>query len=211
MQELRLTAREIIDMVIPSPATQKLRFLTIWFGANDSRLPDTPGTPQHIPLEQYVSNMRKIITHSLIQAHEGVRIMVLTPPPVEETLQWNLDREKFPDLKSPRRVVESNAAYAKAVRELANELGVVCLDVWSILIKKTGYDSAGEKPLPGSRSSGIDPMLADLLRDGLHFNPAGYKVVYDELMALIAKTWPDQRPDELPFVLPAWDHPSAWS
>lgn len=110
--------------------------------------------------------MRKIITHPAIRAHENVRIIVLTPPPVEETLQWNLDKEKF-DLESPRRTVESNAAYAKAARDLAGELDVTCLDVWEILMQRTGYDFAGGRPLPGSKSLGVNEVLADLLHDGM--------------------------------------------
>lgn len=53
-------------------------------------------------------------------------------------------------------------------------------------------------------------VLILLTLTGLHFSPEGYRVVYDELMALIAHTWPDQVPEDLPFVLPAWNDVASW-
>ncbi len=45
---------------------------------------------------------------------------------------------------------------------------------------------------------------------GLHFGPAGYQVLFDELMRLIEQLWPDEMPEKLPFVLPPWDDAGAW-
>lgn len=51
---------------------------------------------------------------------------------------------------------------------------------------------------------------ADYAIVGLHLTPDGYRVLFHEVMATIAKTWPDQLPENLPMVLPAWDDPDAW-
>ena len=45
---------------------------------------------------------------------------------------------------------------------------------------------------------------------GLHLTPDGYRVLYHQLMALIANTWPDQLPEQLPMILPAWNDLEAW-
>jgi hypothetical protein len=45
---------------------------------------------------------------------------------------------------------------------------------------------------------------------GLHFNPAGYRILFDELMKLISVYWPDQMPENLPFLLPVWNDWVAW-
>jgi len=45
---------------------------------------------------------------------------------------------------------------------------------------------------------------------GLHLTPDGYRVLYHQLMALIANTWPDQLPEQLPMILPAWNELEAW-
>lgn len=39
---------------------------------------------------------------------------------------------------------------------------------------------------------------------GLHFLPAAYRMMYESMMELIRKEWPDQDPETEPFVLPAW-------
>ena len=49
-----------------------------------------------------------------------------------------------------------------------------------------------------------------LIATGLHFNPAAYQILYEEMMKVIEKTWPDQMPEKLPMVLPAWSDAAAW-
>ena len=45
---------------------------------------------------------------------------------------------------------------------------------------------------------------------GLHLNPDGYKIMYEELRQLIEQKLPDETPEKLPFVLPSWDDADAW-
>lgn len=40
---------------------------------------------------------------------------------------------------------------------------------------------------------------------GLHFNPRAYKILSDEMIEVMTQHWPDQTPDTLPFVQPAWE------
>ena len=35
-------------------------------------------------------------------------------------------------------------------------------------------------------------------------------MLFQELVKLIAERWPDQVPEKLPMVLPAWNDPRAW-
>ena len=39
---------------------------------------------------------------------------------------------------------------------------------------------------------------------GLHFRPDAYRLLYDSMMDLILKEWPDQAPGSLDFIFPAW-------
>lgn len=45
---------------------------------------------------------------------------------------------------------------------------------------------------------------------GLHLSPTGYRLLYDEILECIAANWPDQMPDNLPYILPRWDDGDAW-
>lgn len=53
--------------------------------------------------------------------------------------------------------------------------------------------------------------LLELMCSGLHLTPKAYKIVMEELMNLIASAYPDQLPEKLPLVLPAWNDEDAWS
>ena len=47
-------------------------------------------------------------------------------------------------------------------------------------------------------------------RLGLHFHPAGYEILYQEVTKLIAELWPDQVAEKLHTVLPGWNDEAAW-
>ncbi|KAK5690157.1 hypothetical protein LTR17_026014 [Elasticomyces elasticus] len=76
-----------------------MRILLIMFGANDARLPNTPGGPdQHVPLEDFKSNIRHMVSHPSVTAHESVKIILVTPPPVDERKCLAADQEKLPTI-----------------------------------------------------------------------------------------------------------------
>jgi hypothetical protein len=64
--------------------------------------------------------------------------------------------------------------------------------------------------VPGSMSAPESTQLQGFMHDGLHFSRSAYELLYNELMALIERTWPDEMPERLPFVLPRWDDEEAW-
>jgi lysophospholipase L1-like esterase len=204
-------ALQTVQQAIPTPSHARLRFLTIFFGANDARLPDTPGGPQqHIPLEEYKQNVKAIIHHPSVTAHDGVRIILITPPPVDERLCLANDKAgdpHFPDCV--RRKAEVTAAYAAAIREVGREEHVKVLDFWSALILRSGGQVDDTIPT-GSLEQPRNETLQGFLRDGLHLSPEGYRALFDELMNLVGREYPDQIPDKLPFVLPRWDDADAW-
>lgn len=49
-----------------------------------------------------------------------------------------------------------------------------------------------------------------MLTTGLHFTPQAYMLFYEEIMKVIAETYPDQMPEQLPYAIPAWDDEEAW-
>ena len=79
-----------------------------------------------------------------------------------------------------------------------------------MLFRSAGGNATDEEPT-GSIEVPRNEVLQSFVHDGLHLSPTGYKILYDEMMALISRQWPDQMPANLPFVLPAWDNPTAWN
>ncbi|KAF2162824.1 hypothetical protein M409DRAFT_68820 [Zasmidium cellare ATCC 36951] len=200
-------ALQVLPQVIPPPEQAKLRFVTFLFGSNDARLPNTPPDvpQQHVPLEEYKKNMRALVTHPKILAHQGVRRILITPPPIDERRCG--ENDFVHDI--PVRKAKDTAKYAQAVRELGKELGLQVLDLWTAMIHRAGGKESDSEPV-GSIDVPLHEVLRSFVRDGLHLSPEGYRVLFDELLALIERVWPDQMPVKLPFVLPQWLDQKAW-
>lgn len=155
----------------------------------------------------------------------GAQVILITPPPVDERLCLATDKMKSIDVV--RRTAEHTARYAEAVRKVARQLEVPVLDVWYAFMKAAGWKEGD--PLPGSSSIPQNPVLVRLLHDGisqffnirsdhrrlmcnsgLHLNPEGYQIIYDEMMQLIEKELPEHMPVKIPYLFPSWDDGDAW-
>lgn len=189
---------------------------TIFFGANDAVLP--PHT-QQVALEQYKENLKFLIQHPSVKEH-GTKIIVLTPPPINEYQLKFFDAEKGFD--TPSRTAANTKRYADACRDVAQSLGVPVADIWMAIMKSTGWEVG--QPLTGSKDVPSNEQLASMLTDGmlpssdcrvrtfdvnlslgLHFTGNGYKLMYDEVMKTIRATWPEEAPENLREVFPPWD------
>ncbi|GLC36212.1 hypothetical protein PLESTB_001368000 [Pleodorina starrii] len=170
-------------------AAGKVLFATVFFGANDAARLEAHGNSsrQHVPLDEYRSNLEEIVSY--VKATGVERVLIITPPPVSDKLRkakqirqmgeqardWPLDR-----------TFDHSGEYSKAAAAVAKELGLPCLDLFSILQKEDNWE---EK----------------YLNDGLHFTPLGQEKLGHLVMALLRHEWPEIRPVELPAQFPAWD------
>ncbi|KAH8805586.1 SGNH hydrolase-type esterase domain-containing protein [Xylogone sp. PMI_703] len=194
-------ALKILQHILPPPSCAKVEYLLILFGANDAALPDTTG--QHVPLETYADNLRSIISHPSVVAHNPT-ILLVTPPPVDERRLEAEDLKKGqPKLTRQLQITEQ---YARAIRQIASEFSerVYLVDLWTALIDE------GFKSGPSPRESGVaagdtsNPGLGNLLEDGLHLNGAGYKVFYDVVASFIGSAWTNEPPESPSWIFPHW-------
>lgn len=181
-------ALRVIPWAIPTPAQGDVRLITIFFGANDATY---SGHSQHVPLDEYQENLKKIVNHPMITIHKP-QILLLTPPPVNE------HQFMFPD-----RTAERTKTYADALKKTAQELNLPVVDIWSAFLRKAGWQDGD--PLLGRKDVEESDKLKQLLLDGLHFTPAGYKVMYKEVTRTIREKLPDYIPEKFPMVLPPWN------
>ncbi|KIW59234.1 hypothetical protein PV05_03697 [Exophiala xenobiotica] len=172
-------------------AQAQVSLMTVFFGANDAVL---PGHPQHVPLHDYTRALRSIIAYPGIALH-GTKIILITPPPVDE---WQLGNDE--------RTAVNTQKYAAACRQLGADLNLPTLDLWTIFMTKAGWreDSPKGTPLIGSKAAPRSNVLDELLSDGLHFTPKAYQLVFDELVKLIQEKLPDHVPESLPYIFPDW-------
>ncbi|KAJ5542527.1 Esterase SGNH hydrolase-type subgroup [Penicillium sp. DV-2018c] len=189
-------AVKVFDKFFPAPQTATVRFMTIFFGANDACV---PGLSQHVPLDRYEENLKTIIQHPATQA-QNPRLILITPPPVNEHQLEEFDASK--DTPFPSRTAISTKSYAAAAQKVGASLNIAVVDLWSAFMRFTGWNEG--EPLIGSHEVPNNETFASLFTDGLHLAPAGNRIVYEELIKVIHANWPDQTPEALPMVFPSW-------
>ncbi|MCL7035420.1 hypothetical protein MKW94_021614, partial [Papaver nudicaule] len=94
-------------------------------------------------------------------------ILLITPPPIDEDGRI---RHPFGDSSSglPERTNEAAGAYAKACVEVADECGVIGVDLWTKMQQCPNWEKS-------------------CLSDGLHLTPNGNKIVYEEVIKKLTK------------------------
>jgi|SRR5690242_2717085 len=130
-------------------------------------LPNTTG--QHVPIHDFKENLRRLVTHRGVQAHNRIRILLISPPPINE---WGFDHWDEPG-RSARTAVTAHQ-YAKGVKEIGEELGVAFVDLWGACMKEAmvGWDASlsaergVELLMPGDKRAAKSDVLERLLYDG---------------------------------------------
>ena len=150
-------------------------FYTLWFGANDAAL---PGTQQHVPVEEYASNIKKMVeliraAHKDDASSQVPPIVLITPPPVFSP-KWE-DFCKTHGRDKSDRTNEASRQYGLAMRSVGKELKCETLDTWTLL---------------GGDAQGYERYLTD----GLHLSEEGNKAIYEGLMKLVEDTIPNLAP-----------------
>ncbi|KAL4924455.1 SGNH/GDSL hydrolase family protein [Aspergillus undulatus] len=191
-------AVKVFSKFFPKPETASVRFLTIWFGANDASLLES-NNGQHVPLDVYKKNLAWLIQHPATVAQKP-HILIITPAPINEYQLEGFDNDK--GNVHPTRTNRATRVYAEAAREVAESLNVPSVDLWAAFMDAVGWKEG--QPLIGSREAPSNAMFASLFTDGLHLTADGYRIVYDEVLKAIRTNWPDEAPGKLPQVFPPW-------
>lgn len=136
--------------------------VTVFFGANDASLPDQQQAHQHVPLEEYQTNLRAICAY-FKNKWPSVAVVLITPPPIHEPARI---RDMYGDngpSRQPERTNEAAGTYAQACIAVAKELGHPVIDIWTQMQQFPDWQTSA-------------------LCDGLHFTPSGNKILFDEVL-----------------------------
>ena len=79
----------------------------------------------------FKENLRRLIKHPKIQAHRDIKVLLITPPPIDE---WGFDHWDEPG-RSGRKAVTAQQ-YAEGARKVSEEMGVAVVDLWSDCMKE---------------------------------------------------------------------------
>ncbi|XP_020580056.1 GDSL esterase/lipase At5g62930 [Phalaenopsis equestris] len=172
----------LLHRIFPLNCTGAPAVTTVFFGANDAVILGRTSEKQHVPIEEYKQNLRKIV-HHLKDCSSTMLIILITPPPVDENGRDEYARFLYGDKARvlPERTNEMTGVYANNCIELAQELNLPCVDLWSLMQKTVGWQKK-------------------FLRDGLHLTPEGNEVVHKEVVRVLLDA--GLRPQDLPYDFP---------
>uniref|UniRef100_M1BNL9 Isoamyl acetate-hydrolyzing esterase n=1 Tax=Solanum tuberosum TaxID=4113 RepID=M1BNL9_SOLTU len=127
-------ALQVLDQIFPKDAAVQPSLVIVYFGGNDSMKPDPNGQNAHVPLLEYIQNMKNIVLH-LKSLSEKTRILVLSTPPVNEEQIIKL-------FGSSQRSNESSHIYSEACIKMCQELGIKVIDLWTALQNRDDWLTA---------------------------------------------------------------------
>ncbi|GMF45230.1 unnamed protein product [Phytophthora fragariaefolia] len=141
--------------------------ITLWLGANDAALADGTAARQHVPVADYKVNLAKIVQAYQTSA-PSARVLLITPPHVDDAI-----RKSRSPAGLPERTNAAAAKYARACVEVADELKMPVLDLYSFF-----------NAMPESER-------AACLDDGLHFTATGNRLVDAQVHKKIRDAFPE--------------------
>ncbi|KAK9113721.1 hypothetical protein Syun_020518 [Stephania yunnanensis] len=142
---------------------------TIFFGANDAALMGRVHEYMHVPIDEYKNNLRKIALH-LKEISPSMLVVLITPTPIYEEARLEFLRTYYGEnvAKLPERSNESAGAYAKQCLDVAKELCLPSIDLWSKMQEMIGWQKK-------------------FLIDGLHLTAEGSALVYEEVVRVLGE------------------------
>ena len=163
---------------------ENVKLVTIFFGANDASH-HVKNERQHVPLQKYQSNLKEIVSLTRSNFGQDVKIIMISPPPVchEGRLRFQKSQYKEKATGELERTLELSGEYAQGAREMAKELNLPFLDLWTNMQFITEGEGVGEVV------ERVD--WRSFLSDGLHFSAAGNKFVGEALLQLIDQVLPE--------------------
>ncbi|OAY47788.1 GDSL esterase/lipase At5g62930 [Manihot esculenta] len=161
----------LLHHLFPVDSSKPPVAVTIFFGANDAALKGRTSERQHVPVEEYKENLRKIVQH-LKECSPTMLIVLITPPPVDEEGRKQYAKSLYGEkaMELPERTNEMAGVYARQCVELAKDLEIRYVDLWSTMQKAEGWQKI-------------------FLSDGLHLTPEGNAVVHQEVTRVFSEAW----------------------
>ncbi|KAK7330496.1 hypothetical protein VNO77_24691 [Canavalia gladiata] len=172
----------LLHHLFPLDSTKPPLATIIFFGANDAALSGRTSERQHVPVKEYKENLRKFVLH-LKKCSSTMQILLIAPPPIceEGRLAYAISLYGENARKLPERTNKVTGQYANACVEIAKEMGVHYINLWSKMQETDGWQKK-------------------FLSDGLHLTPEGNDVVYQEVIKVLNEA--GLSADKMPFDFP---------
>ncbi|OEL25953.1 putative pyridoxal 5'-phosphate synthase subunit PDX1.1 [Dichanthelium oligosanthes] len=135
----------------------------VYFGGNDSIAAHSSGLGPHVPIDEYIDNMRKIAAH-LKSLSEKTRVIFLSCPPLnEEMLRASTSSTILSEIV---RTNETCRLYSDACVALCKEMNLKVVDLWHAMQRREDWMTA-------------------CFTDGLHLSEEGSNIVVEEILKVL--------------------------
>ncbi|KAH1086954.1 hypothetical protein GYH30_018462 [Glycine max] len=152
-------AVQVLDKVFPKDAPIQPSLVIVYFGGNDSSAPLSSGLGPHVPLQEYIENLRKIVDH-LKSLSENTRILLLSTPPLNDAaITPNSDGK-------PTKTNEACQIYSEACLDVCRKMNIKAIDLWSAIQKRDNWQDV-------------------CFIDGIHLSSEGSKIVLKEILNVL--------------------------
>ena len=155
-------------------------FVFIFFGANDSV---DEKVVQHVPLNEYRQNIFDI-ANTIRNQLPKIPIVIITPPPIWEDLLQDFNRNKGKAILIDR-TNERALQYADACKDVGKTLNIPVVNSWEAM-------------------EGFSSNRANYLSDGLHLSSIGNLKLFDAVMLVVLRYFPEWNPDIMEMQMPQW-------
>ncbi|KAL8517267.1 hypothetical protein ACS0TY_015482 [Phlomoides rotata] len=125
----------ILDEVFPKDEPIQPSLVILYFGGNDSTGPHPSGLGCHVPLPEFVENMKRMMLH-IQSLSDKTRIICLTSPPVNEERIREIFGGAFDDQS---RSNEGCRIYSEALVELCKEMDVEAINLYTAIQKRDDW------------------------------------------------------------------------
>lgn len=114
-----------------------------------------------MPLDQYKRKLFELVTHPALKAHEP-RVLLMTPLLIEERrLEHRVKSQGYSKLNRSNVVTKQ---YADASREVAKDMNVACVGLWTAFMSGAGWKPGNS--LYGSLDLPENDAIRGLIHDG---------------------------------------------
>ncbi|KAM0860560.1 hypothetical protein ACQ4PT_046485 [Festuca glaucescens] len=155
-------ALQVMDKVFPKDSAVQPSLVIVYLGGNDSIAPHPSGLGPHVPLEEYIDNMRKIAEH-LKSLSDKTRVIFLSCPPLNEEL---LRKSTSTALSEIVRTNETCRLYSEACISVSKEMDIKVVDLYNAIQKRDDWATA-------------------CFTDGLHLSEEGSNIVVEEILTIL--------------------------
>ncbi|KAK6461331.1 SGNH hydrolase-type esterase domain-containing protein [Scheffersomyces coipomensis] len=200
-EQARLILPKILNAEL-NKEKSNVKLITIFFGTNDSvQFDDEFNDIQAVPIDRYKDNLDFLINLSL---EANIKPIIIGTGLHDSKLAKEFFESGGRIMSKDPLSNSRNHEYSKAAEEIANKNKVAFVNLFEDFAK---YGNLSIEKLYNSYSYTPDKEYTsakEFVKDGLHFTPIGYKVLYESVVKAINNTYPELNADALPLSLSDW-------